>query len=214
MSAEQQDKTGSLGAALRNPGNFLDSLYNSYLARDFFAKVVPGAIVLMGIVLSIDNLRPAVLSVLDGPWPAALSLYGICWLLGFLVQAIGEKHGWILAYPKGDKDGFQHRLADWRKRDHNLAQNAQRERFVVIKEAMGNAAVALSIAPCIAVLNATVEAVARDTPSWRWIYAPLYLLGLLLLSVRYVHWFHVQHRDRQKNYEERTLGEEGNDGQT
>src|SRR5262245_58717862 len=89
-----------------------DAIYSSFLARDFFAKVIPGAVVFMslGLAANIQTGLPAteltkVVSAIDWTVIKELSilvwvlLYGLSWALGFTVQSMGNLVGFISAFP-------------------------------------------------------------------------------------------------------------------
>ena len=69
-----------------------DVLYSSYLARDFFAKVIPGTVLLVFLIYAVygaPELSTVTNGIHDVPYPAWILFYGICWVAGIAVQAVG-----------------------------------------------------------------------------------------------------------------------------
>jgi len=80
-----------------------DSLYTSFVARDFFAKVVPGPIVLAAVVVAPANSQFTLKSLNELPILGWLLLYGVCFLIGFAVHATRARaifvQGWSHSRP-------------------------------------------------------------------------------------------------------------------
>lgn len=132
-----------------------DTLYSSFLARDFFAKVIRGGLVLGSFVLSVPG-STVDLSQLSKELPLfALFFYGICWGLGFAIQYFGYMTKLIESHPKKfrdrikgtmfpvDGETYQANFNRFLKCNPDHFQRIQRERYVVIKEACGKFAMAL-----------------------------------------------------------------------
>jgi len=124
--------------------SFFEALYNNFLLRDLFAKIVPGSIVLSAIVYRSDLGEE--LAALTGPigGPAVLLLAGMSWVAGYAVQNIGEKLRVIQHHPKRYDDGdarYAARIAF--SRVATPSERQQVERYAIIKEAAGNSAMAI-----------------------------------------------------------------------
>ncbi len=158
---------------MSNEGGIVNALYSRLLLRDFFGKVVPGAVLLVSALSSfiVQDSGKLVLSLPFSLWLFAL---GISWLLGFAVQSFGEQTQLIRHYPKilektswrnisslKELDGknlkgeydvnigyvhFQEYITDFSKTVNSFDDIQQKERFSVIKEACGNGYVALLVA--------------------------------------------------------------------
>ena len=144
-----------------------------------------------GIAFSCPWLRAWILEKSSISVPAAVLFYGLFWALGFTVKAIGERIKWIRAYPSDETyTQFQQRLATWKSLDLPLDVKVQRERYVVIKETMGNFSFSLFISATVVILS----------------YAPE-PFGIVLLfavggfSLYCVWWFQIEHQRRQRDYE-------------
>jgi len=174
-----------------NAKEIADALYSSYLARDFFAKVVPGAIVIAAAVSPIYSSGSDWGKIEHIPMLAWLFAYGICWIVGFSVQAIGEASGVVRAFP-GDEAEDQGRKRGVAFNASHLTQRdkAQHERFVVIKEATGNVAVAICLA---GIVSASLHVV----PEWRLF---LYVTFIIVVVIA-LHWFQKVHQRRQRDHE-------------
>jgi hypothetical protein len=81
--------------------NFFQSFYEGFVLRDLLGKIVPGGIVLAsiaGALFSSPGYRLKDLNELEAPiW---IALIGVCWLIGFAVQGLGELFGYIAYYPR------------------------------------------------------------------------------------------------------------------
>ena len=179
-----------------NANDVADALYSSYLARDFFAKVIPGAIVILALISPIYTSSEFDWARVEHiPTLAWLFAYGICWIAGFAVQALGEATGAVQAFPadeteeQGRERGVAFNASQLTQRD-----KSQDERFVVIKEATGNVAVAI----CLAIV---VASAVLGFPEWR-----LYLYVIVAMSgVVALYWFQLVHRRRQREHELKVL---------
>lgn len=98
-----------------------DSLYSTYLARDFFAKVLPGAIVLLALVEISIGVKDFLATFERLPFLGSLLIYGLCWAAGFLVQAMGEAPGIMKAFPDNKEEEFLERLAKFNAVNPSLA---------------------------------------------------------------------------------------------
>jgi hypothetical protein len=78
-------------------GGLAEALYSRFLLRDVFGKIVPGTLLLLSLV---HPYFPMWSGLKEWPWPVWLFLIGLSWLLGFAVQAFGEKTHIIRHYPK------------------------------------------------------------------------------------------------------------------
>jgi HAD superfamily hydrolase (TIGR01549 family) len=122
------------------------SLYNDYLLRDLFAKVVPGTIVL-SVALYGTDIGNSLYQISKGIGGASIFLaIGAAWITAYAIQQVGEILKLIKHHPKKYNDS-KIRYAT-RLNFKRLASNSdiiQVERFAVIKEATGNAATALLV---------------------------------------------------------------------
>lgn len=133
-------------------GDSFNALYSQFLLRDVTAKSVPGGVILLGGSLPFlrkpDDLQP----LLEIGLVFGVALFASCWTLGFAVQGIGFMCRVLRNYPRGntgeDYRGLQQELRGKMATLSSHARFRQEqavERFVVIKEATGNLAVALAI---------------------------------------------------------------------
>src|SRR5262245_2713096 len=159
----------------------IDALYTRLVLRDFLGKVVPASLVVYSAYFAFVSETPPSLRIRAlGEAPVvlwgALAAWG--WLAGFAIQALGEKFKLIRYYPKRIDDEqfrkdlveFGHIATDGEKQAH--------ERYVVIKEACGNAYVSIFLAIIIVAIGL---ACARSfQPRWLGLPAVGIVAGLLL----------------------------------
>src|SRR5262245_6451916 len=119
-----------------------DAIYSSFLARDFFAKVIPGAVVLMslGLTANVQNDLSAtglagVVSTIDWTVIKEASIlvwvlvYGVSWALGFTVQSMGNLVGFIRAFPVEEgEEAFRKRMIEFGLANPSADEKLLRER--------------------------------------------------------------------------------------
>jgi len=118
----------------------VDSLYSKLLLRDFFAKIIPGALVILSVAYafySYDEVSYYFRNISFWIW---VPLIGASWVTAFSIQWFGEFSGLIKYYNKGKYKNLGDYYADLVRfgraaKEHELQRL---ERIVVIKEACGN----------------------------------------------------------------------------
>jgi len=122
-------------------GDTIKYLYEKFILRDFFAKIIPGFVILLSIATILTEKSPIYLITLVPNWNTHLFLLiaGLSWVLGFVAQEIGR---WFRVLRTEDPVNKLITLARL-KGEEDLKH--QRERHVVIKEATGNLAMALVV---------------------------------------------------------------------
>ena len=141
-----------------------DSFYNRFILRDVFGKIVPGFILIVGILILLEpspsicskikicpvaEIGYLIFSKANSISLLAIVLFslGIGWLAGFAIQRLGEILGVLIEPRNGTEE--QEWLDLMIKFDRNTRtrewERNLRERLVVIKEACGNSSVALGI---------------------------------------------------------------------
>jgi len=138
-----------------------DSLYNRFLLLDFFAKIVPGLLLMAAITVTASSWSFLFCQLKGMNGWMWLAVAGIAWLTGVGIQGLGERRdvtkGLIRELPP-EVDRTQY----WNQ-DLNLAWNAPEHvrqttaRSAVIKEATGIGALSLSLSVFLVVLDSAVE---------------------------------------------------------
>jgi hypothetical protein len=80
---------------------FFDSFYDKLVLRDLFGKVVPGTAVIISIIaamLTCEEIKDMAVKLPIMPW---VLLLGFSWLIGFVLQYIGELFGILRTHPYG-----------------------------------------------------------------------------------------------------------------
>ncbi len=129
--------------------DIVSGFYDRLVLRDLLGKVVPGSVVsLAAYAACLSSGQSPVATVLHlGQTPLGLwlVLVTVGWFVGFALQATGETLGIIRYYPRQlASPEFTRRLVDLSEASAQVRQGY--ERFVVVKEACGNAAVAIVVA--------------------------------------------------------------------
>lgn len=122
-----------------------ESFYTDFLLRDLFAKIIPGFIVLattfyciFGVkLLSSDTFEKA-------EWIIFLLIGGVCWILGFGIQCLGELICLTKQSPPNYEDSYRrYDLRIFFDRKSSDREKKQVERYAIVKESTGNLATAL-----------------------------------------------------------------------
>ena len=79
--------------------DLFEAFYGKLILRDFFAKIVPGALLLTCLMYPSIPPREFITSVSASVW-LWIFFVGLAWSAGFGVQAFGEIYGFIRYYPK------------------------------------------------------------------------------------------------------------------
>lgn len=155
----------------------IEALYNNFLLRDLFAKIVPGTTVLTVVVYG-NTLGEKVVALMGQiGWPAVLVLAGLAWLVGFAVQDIGEVLRIIRHHPRRyDSSDYRYRRRIAFKKVATTSETQQVERYAIIKEASGNSATAIFLG--IAILAVRIWWLGDISFE-----LSTFLAGLLLLSI-------------------------------
>lgn len=130
-------------------------LYDSFLLRDLFAKIVPGTIVLIAALYGPDmgNAIPSQIAAIG--WLPALILAGVAWTVGIAVQGFGTLFKFIKLHLSEGEEKAGKRYKD--RSDFNANANPfdikQVERYAIIVEAAGNSATAIFIGIAIAAVR-------------------------------------------------------------
>lgn len=154
-------------------------LYQGFLLRDVFGKIVPGALVLLGVATTVsDETVVGVIGDFSSQHGALVALaLGLAWPLGFVAQALRLLTEWILMriHLIADVDWVQvvvDRAGAFGDEDGGGRGSQELERMAVIKEATGNFA--------FAALFLGLVFWCADGPAWRWEHLWAVGCGLLL----------------------------------
>ncbi|MGH8476781.1 MAG: hypothetical protein ACRER2_13605 [Methylococcales bacterium] len=163
---------------MANEKTIVEALYNNFLLRDLFAKIVPGIIVLESVLYN-NPFGDGVVTLAERiGWAAVLVLAGLAWLVGFAVQEIGEITRVIRHHPQSyDQSDYRYRRRIAFRGVASESEVQQVERYAVIKEATGNSATAIF-------LTVGIIAVRHLLPSDNFV-ASAVLPGFLLIVLAF-----------------------------
>lgn len=131
-------------------------LWEGFLLRDIVAKVIPGALVILGalVVLTAEPVGSVAARIVELEIIGLVFWIGLAWTCGFFVQELGcllpcrKKWTFLLTEGTPNREAHVGRMLNlWALKvpDHTLKRIlAGRERLVVIKEATGNLSLALA----------------------------------------------------------------------
>lgn len=127
----------------------LEALYTRLILRDVGGKIAPGAVMLLAARAALTPPGEAIRGWDKIPVAGWIMLMGVAWLTGLAVQGLGEFTGRIPGIPvryfprRLTPDAFHTLVANFDR--VATADDKQRfERYTVIKEATGNASLALA----------------------------------------------------------------------
>lgn len=143
-------------------GNLFDNLYNNFLLRDLLGKVLPGLLILLAIVgVHLPKIWCEIFTVTPSNLFYYLILYGASFAVGLVVQFINPVRSASMIIRLLQRQPFNHltRLNNFLERrvTRNQRENEQtrslvcqivinqRERFVVLKDLLGNLGTSLLI---------------------------------------------------------------------
>lgn len=190
----------------------LQFFYTQFLLRDFLAKIVPGAVIVVGIVWALTGTK-GVRRLCRREHKVSvrrfLLLIGMAWILGFVGQEVGFLNHLSFTDNIRYGDGAETAEQRWQRRiginDRETDEDRETvERLAVIKEATGNLAWALFLCFALAWLGewrrrhwyrrngASPETLARlktESTQLLWVTVVVAPVGILLnLS----HWHHAR----------------------
>ena len=185
----------STNKVLNEINSLVDKIYEKFLLRDVFAKIVPGFILLTTIVFSITHDLTKTQNLLQFSW---LIVIGFSWILGFGVQGIGELTSLIRYYTKDYETDKKWYIA-YNKFNSNASseEKSNCERLVVIKEATGNMAIAF----LLSIIIVNISFAITDSPHFKSsisIFGTIIIFTISLILLR----MHRVHSRRQCHYVE------------
>ncbi len=125
-----------------------DSFYDKLILRDLVGKVVPGSLFLLAVLFAAFGV--SVIDSILSKMTFALWIFvgGLCWLVGFALQYMGEALKLLRQNPHGKskksetRETFYPHWAYFQK-SATTYERLHAERLNVIKEACGNAAISI-----------------------------------------------------------------------
>lgn len=136
----------------------IEALYNNFLLRDLFAKMVPGSVVVVATAYQSPFGKGAIEVANQIGWPAVFIGAGIVWIIGFALQEIGESLRIIKHHPDKLADSKRrYKLRTDFQKIATLSESQQAERYTIIKEASGNSATALFAALLIFIVRSLLS---------------------------------------------------------
>ncbi len=134
--------------------SIIEALYKNFLLRDLFAKIVPGAVVLIATAYQSPFAAGIVKVAGTLGWPMILVGAGAAWIMGFAIQEFGELFHTIRHHPPQFANTEErYKLRNEFNRIASSSETQQAERYAIIKEAAGNGATAILISVSIVVVR-------------------------------------------------------------
>jgi hypothetical protein len=178
--------------------HIVDSIYDKFVLRDLFGKVVPGSLSMLSVAVGLYEPDDVNRLLAELHWSLIVIGAGVAWLMGFALQYTGQKLGLLKTHPGPSRQEF---FPKWVK-FHATATDHQKihaERLNVIKEACGNGAVALLGGSAIVAVAQSIRGVYKVVP--------MCILLTLAVFVGVALWrMHVIHVERYGDLVESTLG--------
>lgn len=175
----------------------LSAIYLRFVLRDFFGKMVPGAIFLLALSFAVAQSYGAVPLWHESSFFGWALLLGVAWIVGFALQATGELTRILRNEPKSvTRQAFYERLVALHilTRD-DRTEALHGERLLVIKEACGNSAMAFLLADILLLVRALGVGADISSRSGALIVGIALAVGFVALL-----WMHHQHIQRHLEY--------------
>lgn len=182
--------------------SWFDRMYSGFLLRDFIAKVIPGSIVLLPVallefheyVLLIGSVSLVLMLVL-----VAL-LCGYLFVVGMMLQQLGEILGWVTNSDKSDIGKDYKDMLGFGKRfkKSDCYERMIKERLTIIKEMSGNMGMALVLLALQ--IRFIIDAKHGDS------YPFVFIVVVLLLLSRLCFKQNWDYYEREKEWMSRALG--------
>lgn len=178
---------------MSDTNEIIDALYDNFLLRDIFAKMLPGAIALTGILFRASFGKNIIEFASQIGWPAILLLSGLAWIVGFAVQDVGEISNIIRHHPRGyDNSDYRYRRRIAFKQVATISETKQYERYAIIKEASGNCSTAMFLAAVILAVRVFIMGDMLFEQS-------IFIAGIFFLLTG-ITLFHINRTHGQKQY--------------
>lgn len=130
--------------------DLFQAFYTQFILRDLLGKVAPGALLLLAVSLTEISFSTAIEHISEASREVWVVTTVVAWVVGLSLQGFGEILGLVKYHMKlEDTTNWQRMQADFHAKA-TPSQEKHNERFVVIKEASGNAAVAIGLSIVIA----------------------------------------------------------------
>ena len=193
--------------------SLFENLYNRFILRDLFAKIVPGSIILFSTATlltgSLENTVSYFTAFSFWPWLLIISL---CWVLGFLAQETGMLLGLITDhfYAYLEKKDEKSLLTYYKENiaihiDSDANYQKALERIVVIKEACGNTSISFGYVVIIYLIRGLLEFFGGHHhvhTNFHFTDVKIYILILLIGGAAFIlqraHKFHAKRQDYYK----------------
>lgn len=189
---------------MADTNTWIRALYDNFLLRDIFAKILPGTIVLAATLYDNALGEKVVPFIGQIGWPAILILAGLAWIVGFAIQDIGEVLRIIRHHPQRyDQTDYRYRRRNAFTQVATMSETQQAERYAIIKEASGNSATAIFLGTAIIAVRAYwIGDLSFELST--------FLTGLVSLLTASALW-HTNHMHglKQYNFIDSVLGEKG-----
>lgn len=134
--------------------SLFNAFYSRFLLRDFFGKIIPGLIFLIVISLTLISREDALwhYDYLKNVW-IWIFYISISWFIGLGLQTFGTEFEISLDKPRKIDRELRESIYDLYKQFADKKFEKHNERYVVIKEAMGNCSISVFFSLILIILN-------------------------------------------------------------
>ena len=172
----------------------VDKIYERFILRDIFAKIIPGLLFLSAVQFFIEGKFTIVIKISHTTW---IVVIGFAWILAFGIQSLGE---WIKHYHIYDKKLYKDN-DEWNEAGIAFRAKASRHdksvynRLAVIKEATGTLGLAI-IMSTILVAARLLNLEWKLIMEFDFLFSVIICILFALLLIR----MHRVHARRQSEY--------------
>jgi hypothetical protein len=169
--------------------SILDKIYEKFLLRDIFAKIVPGLILIVTVFYVVTGDIAKIEKLTQLSWISWIILIGFEWIVAFGIQSIGEALK-LIRYYTDNYDSDERWYIDYNKflSKATPAEKSNCERFVVIKEATGNLSLSIFISTVLILIKLLLTDfnIIKNTGFWL-ISIFVFIFGVFLQRMHRVH---------------------------
>lgn len=214
-----------------NISSIVKDLYNKFLMRDLLSFIVPGAIVIVSLLLVLVSPLDLLRYAKEIPFLVYIPIFGFFFVIGFFVQCFGtliyNKDPMIKFYSprwldtnehvngdKGNEVTRESKIVCAKRNKKTLDLKGEYklhwERIAVLKQMCGNNAMALLISLVIYLNSTFMQFAYSGFPGQRQVMFLIYVLIIYIFAIYYLFRGHEEQTEKQMAFEDEVLGEKEN----
>jgi hypothetical protein len=184
-----------------------DSFYNKFILRDIFAKITPGIIVIFTALYLFQGSIHGIVCFLKHLSVWQWFLLPLAWIMGFFLQHLGLMSTWLTdpTYALSKSEDDKNKLAERFDKKVRISIKDDKEycklleRAIIIKEACGNASMALIFAGVVYIIRQVESLCPLE------LFIVITLFGVVIYTLKKSHEFQSMREEGLREAYERYL---------